>query len=113
MTFCGLLLGFGLLLMSQMSSLLHLYILYRISKLEWAVPLCAHVSQRDGFRRRPDDGIVAAGSGRGVDRSRLAGSFRLMAASVLYRGAASSCSWSHYFPSSSKGPGPGRPGIIW
>ena len=70
MTLCGLLLGLGLLLMSQMSSLLHLYILYGIfigAGMSGAfVPLISTVARWFFSRRGLMTGIVAAGSGVGA-----------------------------------------------
>jgi MFS family permease len=70
LTFCGLLLGLGFILMSQMNSLLHLYLFYGIfvgaGMSGSFVPLISTVARWFLKRRGLMTGIVAAGSGMGI-----------------------------------------------
>ena len=70
LTFCGLLLGLGFVLMSQMNSLLHLYLFYGIfvgaGMSGSFVPLISTVARWFLKRRGLMTGIVAAGSGMGI-----------------------------------------------
>jgi MFS family permease len=70
MTFCGLLLGFGLVLMSQVGALSHLYLFYGIlvgaGMSGSFVPLISTVARWFVKRRGLMTGIVAAGSGTGA-----------------------------------------------
>jgi len=70
MTFCGLLLGLGLVLMSQIGALSHLYLFYGIlvgaGMSGSFVPLTSTVARWFQKRRGLMTGIVAAGSGAGA-----------------------------------------------
>jgi len=70
MTFCGLLLGFGFILMSQITAVVHLYLFYGIfvgaGMSGSFIPLLSTVARWFLKRRGMMTGIVAAGTGMGA-----------------------------------------------